>query len=94
MAFAINQKQSVLAKWKNMDEWTYYFRLQGTCVELIPTDLFNFDSKRKKLFLKRRDGTVIGEKVDELVCSPSQIWVVVANEENNFVGESYDILEV
>ena len=38
--------------------------------------------------------TVIGEKVDELVCSPSQIWVVVANEENNFAGESYDILEV
>lgn len=66
----------------------------GSIYHLNVKDIYNFDSKWKKLFLKGRDGTVIGEKVDELVCSPSPIWVVVANEQNNFAGESYDILEV
>lgn len=32
--------------------------------------------------MKRRDGTIIEEKVTIIVCSPSQIWVVLVNGEN------------
>lgn len=32
--------------------------------------------------MKRRDGTIIEEKVTIIVRSPSQIWVVLVNGEN------------
>ena len=41
--------------------------------------------------MKGRDGTVIEEKVDKLVCSPSQIWVALANGENYFASLKYRI---